>query len=236
MFKILHAATEPLHPCGWSGNIKRDTHPGFLGAKVLNTEQEELKTQLARNTVQIMKPHLHLHWLLAVVISKSSLTEWKEKWGEFKWTLCFEIVSSVQEWRCGHLNKTGKKNKWRSTYFHLEEKQETLNTECQQFKELQWRCRHTYAHTHTCIRKHTICHSIWTNMRPHRPLQGHARGYWGYQLPCTHTYMFKHPLQSLDGTSHCFVTFAHTHKHTHTLSQTHTRPLVASTVSAACNQ
>lgn len=74
MFKILHAATELLSldnlPFGCSGNIKRATHPGFLGAKVLNTVQEELIThlihtassaQLARNTVQIMKPHLHLH-------------------------------------------------------------------------------------------------------------------------------------------------------------------------------
>lgn len=43
------------------------------------------------------------------------------------WTLCFEIVFfSPQEWWRGHLNKTGKKNKWRSAYFHLEEKQEAL--------------------------------------------------------------------------------------------------------------
>lgn len=50
----------------------------------------------------------------------------------------------------GHLNKAGKKNKWRSGYFCLEEKEEALNSKCQQFKELHWWLG-AYMHTHTSI-------------------------------------------------------------------------------------
>ena len=76
------------------------------------------------------------------------------------WTL--EQYFSPRDRRCGHLNKAGKKNKWRSAYFRVEEKQEALNTECQQFKEVQgrWTHTHTHTHTHTRVHIHTVCHSL----------------------------------------------------------------------------
>lgn len=94
---------------------------------------------------------------------KSTPNERKEKSKDFKWfvsrlslTCVFELWGlkwfffSAPGVEMGHLNKAGKKNKWRSGYFCLEEKEEALNSECQQFKELHWWLG-AYMHTHTSI-------------------------------------------------------------------------------------
>ncbi len=131
------------------------------------------------------------------------------------WTLRFEIVSSPQEWRCGHLNKAGKKNKWRSAYFHLEEKQEALNTECQQFKELQgrWGGR-THTRTHTCTYTQHVIQFKQTGglTDPHKAtfMVTEATSC----LAHTHTCMFEQPLQGPVWASHCCVTFTHSVKRT----------------------
>lgn len=189
-------------------------------------QHEHAAVHLAGNAAAVMKtsPHLHLHlrWLSSLFVSRSSPPRWngrkkrvqvrrvKSDFDVCFWTL--EQYFSPRDWRCGHLNKAGKKNKWRSAYFRVEEKQEALNVECQQFKEVQGRWTHTHTHTHMRTCTHSMSFTLnkqeasWTLTRLCSLL---------LRLPLalhTHIRVSNNPGRPV-WASHCCVTYTHTHTH-----------------------
>ena len=122
-------------PFAWSGNIKSSTHANFLGAKRGFTEyREEHKTQLVQqptfcgppgrkhgaNNETSPAPRLTMRpWDLFPNLPQQNRRRGKKSssdacrdqvWGVFLNSGLWNCFAPL-EWRCGHLNKAGKKNK-----------------------------------------------------------------------------------------------------------------------------
>lgn len=169
-------------------------------------------------------PAVHLHDQ-ALLVKTSVPTEWREL--KCRQSLTLTCAFEVGAWRLFFRPRRGdvatstrparKTNEGRRIFIWKKSRKlwvlnASSSKSCREGVDTRTHTQHTYINTH---------YVIWFKQTwgLTEPLQGHVHGCWGYHLPCAHIRV--ETSDTKPGFNESLL--CHTHAHTQTLSQTHTR-------------